>query len=154
LVTFDISSNDLDTGGTKLLAEALEGNEVMTELNISGNSMTRTGYSLDDMSGVAILADVVSGMGALMSLNLSSNNLNAEGGKIVAEAIKVTNHAMAVVLVPFSCPFDHWLNCCCLLLSPGYEGTIVAEFGEQQPWGACASYRLDRGMDAREIQAY
>jgi hypothetical protein len=49
----------------------------------------------------------------LTSLNLSSNNLKAEGGKIVAEAIKVTNNAMAVVLAPISCPSDHWLNCCC-----------------------------------------
>jgi hypothetical protein len=57
--------------------------------------------------------------GALTSLNLSSNKLEAEGGKIVAEAIKVTNNAMAVVLAPFSCPSDHWLNCCCLLLSTG-----------------------------------
>jgi hypothetical protein len=56
-------------------------------------------------------------MRALTSLNLSSNNLEAEGGKIVAEAIKVTNCAIAVVLVPFSCPSNHWINCCCLLLS-------------------------------------
>jgi hypothetical protein len=57
--------------------------------------------------------------GALTSLNLSSNNLEAEGGKIVAEAIKVTNNAMGVVLVQFACPSGHWLNCCCLLLSTG-----------------------------------
>jgi hypothetical protein len=42
--------------------------------------------------------------GALTSLNLSSNNLKAEGGKIVAEAIKVTDNAMAVILAPLSCP--------------------------------------------------
>jgi hypothetical protein len=41
---------------------------------------------------------------ALTSLNLSSNNLKDEGGKIVAEAIKVTDNAMAVVLAPFACP--------------------------------------------------
>jgi hypothetical protein len=43
-------------------------------------------------------------MRALTSLNLSSNNLTAEGGKIVAEAIKVTDNAMAVGLAPLSCP--------------------------------------------------
>jgi hypothetical protein len=35
--------------------------------------------------------------GAMTSLNLSSNNLEAEGAKIVAEAIKVANYAIAVV---------------------------------------------------------
>jgi hypothetical protein len=64
-------------------------------------------------------ADTPSDNRALTSLNLSLNNLWAEGGKIVAEAIKVTNNAMAVVLAPFSCPSDNWLNCGCLLLSTG-----------------------------------
>jgi hypothetical protein len=65
------------------------------------------------------IASDISNKGALTSLNLSSNNLKAEGGKIVAEAIKVTDNAMGVVLVPISCPSDHWLSCCCLLLSTG-----------------------------------
>jgi hypothetical protein len=45
--------------------------------------------------------------GALTSLNLSSNSLKAEGAKIIAEALKVTNCASAVVLALFSCPSDH-----------------------------------------------
>jgi hypothetical protein len=49
-------------------------------------------------TGCFHLAGVIKDMGALTSLNLSSNNLKAEGGKIVAEAIEVTNNAMAVVL--------------------------------------------------------
>jgi hypothetical protein len=57
--------------------------------------------------------------GALTSLNLSSKKLKAEGAKIVGEAIKVTNRAIAVILAPFPCPSGHWLNCCCLLLSTG-----------------------------------
>jgi hypothetical protein len=68
--------------------------------------------------GIIAIANAIPDMGALTSLNLSSNNLKAEGGKVVAEAIKVTNNAMAVVFVPFPCPSDHWLNCC-LLLSTG-----------------------------------
>jgi hypothetical protein len=69
--------------------------------------------------GAIAIANAIKDMGALTSLNLSSNNLKAEGGKIVAEAIKVTNNAMGVVLVQFSCPSDHWFDCCCLLLSIG-----------------------------------
>ena len=47
-------------------------------------------------------------MRVLTSLNLSSNALKAEGAKIVVEAIKVTNCAIAVILAPFVCPSDHW----------------------------------------------
>jgi hypothetical protein len=45
-----------------------------------------------EADGIAAIAAVIPGMGALTSLDLSSNKLNAEGGKIVAEAIKVTNN--------------------------------------------------------------
>ena len=69
--------------------------------------------------GIIAIANAIPNMGALTSLNLSSNNLEAKGAKIVAEAIKVTNCAIAAILAPFSCPSDHWLNCCCLLLSTG-----------------------------------
>jgi hypothetical protein len=60
-------------------------------------------------------------MGALTSLNLSANFLGAEGAKHIAEGIKVRKCVVAVVLAPFSfsCPSDHWLDCCCLLLSTG-----------------------------------
>ena len=58
----------------------------------------------------------------MTSLNLASNNLRAEGAKVVAEAIKVTKCTPAIILVPFSCPSDFSINCCCLLLSAGYEG--------------------------------
>jgi hypothetical protein len=57
--------------------------------------------------------------GAMTSLNLSDNALGAEGAEHIAAGIKVTKCAIAVVLAPFSCPSDHWLNCCCLLLSTG-----------------------------------
>jgi hypothetical protein len=72
--------------------------------------------------GVIILADAIKDMGAMTSLNLASNELGAEGAKIVAEAIKVTKCTPAIILVPFSCPSDFSINCCCLLLSAGYEG--------------------------------
>jgi hypothetical protein len=67
--------------------------------------------------GIIAIADAISDMGALTSLNLASNQLNAEGAMIVAEAMKVTKCAIAVVPI--------WpLNCCCLLLSTGYGGHI------------------------------
>jgi hypothetical protein len=46
----------------------------------------------------AVLADAVRSMVALTSLDLSSNNLEGEGAKTVAEAIKVTNCMIVVVV--------------------------------------------------------
>jgi hypothetical protein len=93
--------------------------------------------------GAIALANAIPDMGALTSLNLSSNYLKVEGAKIVAEGMKVTNCDIAVVLVLFSCPSDHWLNCCCLLLSTGYGAIIRAQFSKQQPWQNCAGCRLE-----------
>jgi hypothetical protein len=42
--------------------------------------------------GVIALAEAIKNMGAMTSLNLVSNGLGAEGAKIVAKAIKVTNY--------------------------------------------------------------
>jgi hypothetical protein len=187
LTKFDISNNSLYAAGGKVLAESLNGNQVMTELNLAKNTLGRKANSggKADMSGIIAIADVIPGMGAMTSLNISnndigklvppegwsnehsdcsgewrhtdgrkqrgwpagsqpqgvialadgiknmramtalnlaSNELGAEGAKIVAEAIKVTKSTPAIVLVPFSCPSDFSINCCCLLLSAGYGG--------------------------------
>jgi hypothetical protein len=58
-------------------------------------------------AGIISVANAIKDMGALTSLNLSSNWLKAEGTKIIAEGIKVTKCANAVVLAPFSCPSDY-----------------------------------------------
>ena len=68
----------------------------------------------------------------MTSLNLASNRLEAEGAKIVAEAIKVTKCTAVIILVPLSCPSDFSINCCCLLLSAGYEGLIGVVFERQR----------------------
>jgi hypothetical protein len=72
--------------------------------------------------------------GAMTSLNLASNGLRAEGAKIVVEAIKVTKCTSAIIFVPFSCPSDFSINCCCLLLYAGYGGQIVCECPWQLYW--------------------
>ena len=127
-----LKSNDLGADGGKALAEGLKGNNVITELNIADNDLADYGR---DMSGVIILADVIKDMGAMTSLNLASNRLGAEGAKIVAEAIKVTKCTPAIILVPFSCPSDFSINCCCLLLSAGYEGDDEPESCVE--WAPC-----------------
>jgi hypothetical protein len=89
-----------------------------------------SGLGMDDDDAI-ILASELPDKGALTSLDLSSNFLKAKGGKLVAEAIKVNDYVIAVILVPFSCPSDHWFNCCCLMLSTGYGGIIVTEYQQQ-----------------------
>jgi hypothetical protein len=72
---FDISNNDLYAAGTKSIAEGLKGNQVVTELNISGNGMGKISkYGSLDLSGVAALADVVPGMGALSKFTFSGDD--------------------------------------------------------------------------------
>jgi Ran GTPase-activating protein (RanGAP) involved in mRNA processing and transport len=88
LTKFDISTNSLDAGGAKALAEGLKGNQVITELIISDNDLGYTPGVGTDMSGVVTLADVISDMGALSVLSLKSNSLQAAGGKALAEGLK------------------------------------------------------------------
>jgi Ran GTPase-activating protein (RanGAP) involved in mRNA processing and transport len=85
MTSLDVSNNRLYAEGTKLLAEALRGNQLMAELNLSSNEMTVGG-----MSGVVALADAIPDMGAMTSLNLSRNRLGAEGAKHIAESISVS----------------------------------------------------------------
>jgi CO dehydrogenase/acetyl-CoA synthase alpha subunit len=61
-----------------------------TQLDFSGQNL--------DAGDAVLIANDISDMGALTSLDLSANNLYDEGAKIVAEAIKVTNCAIAVVI--------------------------------------------------------
>ena len=88
---FDISNNGLYVAGAKAITEGLKGNQVMTELNISGNDMGRTSmYGSYDVSGVAALADVIPGMRALLSLDMSKNLLcNREAGKVLSQMLAV-----------------------------------------------------------------
>jgi Ran GTPase-activating protein (RanGAP) involved in mRNA processing and transport len=132
LSLLNLASNRLCAGGTKLLAAALKGNKIMTELNISWNSMTLSTLpygAWGDISGVVALADVIPDMRAMTSLDLSSNEIGSEGAVCVAEAIKVRHCVVAVVFEPNSCRSDHWFNCCCLLLS-----TIHRIWGRYSQW--------------------
>jgi hypothetical protein len=153
----DLSGLGMDADDAAILASELPDKGALTSLNISINAIgicdvLPEGWGLSGnttypyrkkgassnvenppagskSSGVVALADSIKNNGAMTSLNLASNNLRAEGAKVVAEAIKVTP---AIILVPFSCPSDFSINCCCLLLSAGYEGPIGVVFETQQ----------------------
>jgi Ran GTPase-activating protein (RanGAP) involved in mRNA processing and transport len=94
MLKLDVSKNKLCAAGAKVLAEALRGNQVMTEINISSNHLGKKSMYGDatDMSGVIMLADVIPGMGALLVLSLKSNGLlNKESGRALADALKANS---------------------------------------------------------------
>jgi hypothetical protein len=59
MTKLDVSSNDVCAEGGKCLAEALNGNQVMTELNISDNSLAENGKEEPDMSGIIVLIGAI-----------------------------------------------------------------------------------------------
>jgi hypothetical protein len=137
----DVSGKDLQAAGAALLGGVISNNGALTSLDISSNNLVgekgtgrykTVGAEFSDesdeeeeimepdFSGIIAIANAIPDMRALTTLNLSSNSLEAEGAKIIAEALPVTNYVIAVILAPFPCRSDHWLNYCCLLLSIGY----------------------------------
>ena len=133
LSSANLMGNYIPVEQAQELKKIMQAKENLTTLCGLSKEETELDFSRQYLgAGDAVLiANDISDMGALTSLNLSSNNLRAKGAKIMAEAIKVTNCVTAAILAPFSCLSDHWLNCCCLLLSTGYGG--VDEPGYLQP---------------------
>jgi hypothetical protein len=108
----NLLKNDIPVEQAQELVKIMQSKEKLATLcGLSGNEATLDFINQRLGSGDAVLiANDISDMGALTTLNLSSNYLEAEGAKIVAEAIEVTTCAFAVVLAPFSCPSNHWLK--------------------------------------------
>jgi Ran GTPase-activating protein (RanGAP) involved in mRNA processing and transport len=86
MTSLDVSNNKLCAEGTKLLAEALKGNQIMTELSLSSNYVTEGG-----LSGVVALADAIPDMGALTNFDISDNGMRAGGCKAITGALKGNN---------------------------------------------------------------
>jgi hypothetical protein len=155
----NLTYNGEDMSGIIILADVIKDMRARSSLNLANNNIGvcdifPEGWTIDgagwrdpqgnyrstsegpppgsNSSGVIALANAIPDMGAMTSLNLVSNMLYAEGAKIVAEAIKVHECTPVIILVPFSCPSDFSINCCCLLLSAGYEGTFGVVFEEKR----------------------
>jgi hypothetical protein len=78
LLLLNLSRNNLWVEGTKLLAEALKGNQMMTELDLSSNAATYDGNKNGEMSGIIALADTIKDMGALSATNVMGNRIGKE----------------------------------------------------------------------------
>eukprot|EP00935_MAST-01C_sp_MAST-1C-sp1_P001580 g1580.t1 len=98
LVKFDISKNEIRAEGGKALAEALKNNQVMTELNISDNLLSRNTGRNADLSGVIAIGDAIPTMGALTSLDISTNNLGGywTDGKWISDMTGINALAAAI----------------------------------------------------------
>jgi Ran GTPase-activating protein (RanGAP) involved in mRNA processing and transport len=84
----DICSNYIRAEGGKALAAGLKGNQVIKELNFSGNTLGYNSNLDTDTSGIIAIADVIPGMGALSVLSLKDNRLlTKDGGKALAQAL-------------------------------------------------------------------
>jgi hypothetical protein len=78
LVKLDISNNRLNAEGGTTLAAVLDGNQIMTELNIADNRFCfRAGSYNNDMSGIIAIANSIKtmGAGALSKLDASNNSM-------------------------------------------------------------------------------
>ena len=118
----DVKDGTLATGWKDVPYEPAALEVGMTEADLSNKNL--------GTGGAIIVAAWIShrDKGALTSLDLSSNKLQARGAKIVAEAIKVTNCAIAIILVPFLCLSDLSFNCCCLPISTGQWGVVAFRY--------------------------
>jgi hypothetical protein len=101
LLVLNLASNNLFAEGIELLAEALKGNQIMTELNVSDNAATWDGKKHREMSGVIALADAIPDMRAMTSLNLANNFIGYGGNMDGIQALSSAGQVLAVILVPF-----------------------------------------------------
>jgi hypothetical protein len=122
----DMSGKEMDAAGATMLAAEIIYNGALSVLNLANNDIGKCRGKLKDKptwwkesdhgahgsrdedyeddnkpEGIIALANAIKVVGALTSLNLSSNDLEVEGAEAVAEAIKVTYCAIAIVLVQF-----------------------------------------------------
>jgi hypothetical protein len=127
LSKFDISFNDIRAEGGKALAAGLQGNQVITELNISGNIL---GYSFDedaDTSGIIAIADAIPDMEALTTLDISSSSI---GGCTEFRSSRFIATPEGVELIP-PCIYSQLIlhlyrrSCCYRQCHQGYGGHII-----------------------------
>ena len=79
LVKFDISGNVLNAEGCKAIAEALNNNNTLTDLNIAKTQMTWNNVSWNETSAVSAICDAIPTMEALTSLNIKDNKIKRDG---------------------------------------------------------------------------
>ena len=114
LVKFDVSKNNLGKEGTKALTEALNGNQIMAELNLAGNSMGKNG-AMD-------IAKTIPTMGALVTVTVNKFALPIQDIKTKAELdlsgkeLGVEDAIIIAALIPLNVSHMKRFNCCYSLI--------------------------------------
>jgi Ran GTPase-activating protein (RanGAP) involved in mRNA processing and transport len=88
MTKIDISLNDIRAEAGKALVEGLRGNQLIKQLNFSGNNLGYNSNGDTDTSGIIAIADVIPGMAALSKFNVSGNDIRSDGAKALAHALQ------------------------------------------------------------------
>ena len=75
LTRLDVSYNDIRGEGGKVLFEALQGNQVVKEINVASNNLSYNASGDRVLSSVIAISDAIPAIGALTSLNIRENGL-------------------------------------------------------------------------------
>ena len=84
------SDNDIRCDGGKALFAALNGNQVMKEINVASNNLAFNASGEGDMSGVIAIADAIPTIGALATLDIRNNNI-ASRAELVTNLERICN---------------------------------------------------------------
>jgi predicted double-glycine peptidase len=88
LTKLSLAKNKLGEEGTKFLCDALDGNNTLKELDLSGDSsFSATGSNIGGTAGAKHVANMLLVNGALTSINLRGNYLRDEGWGAIFAAI-------------------------------------------------------------------
>jgi hypothetical protein len=101
MTEFNISSNDIRAEGGKTLAEGLKGNQVIKELNFSGNNMGYNFHGQSGTPGIIAIADVIPGIRAISSVFMNKFPLPVQDIKSKAElglSGKELNYLDAIII--------------------------------------------------------
>ena len=86
LKDLDISSNNIDNKGAKLLAKSLKNCNSLERINLSNNNIKSSGVAaIFESSGVAVIFE------NLKELDVSSNSIDNKGAKLLAKSLKDCN---------------------------------------------------------------
>jgi len=85
LVRLDLSCNNIDDEGAKLIADTLKVNHTLEKLYFSSNNI--------GVDGAKYIADALKVNYSLKTLDLSSNNIGADGAKQIADAL-IVNYSL------------------------------------------------------------
>ncbi|KAH3766647.1 leucine-rich repeat protein [Pelomyxa schiedti] len=100
LTFLDLSNNNIDAGGTRIIVESLKTSKGLSALIFQGNSI--------GSDGAKSLADMLQSNTSLTCLNLKMNSIGFEGVKALADCLKVNETLTSLDIGENICGFEGW----------------------------------------------